>query len=69
MTEPQSLEWTDRYGGPAHWPDPATVCPGPCEGLGVYPDGEPLGTTFTRCPVCGGTGRRPTPEPLGEPSP
>jgi hypothetical protein len=25
----------DRYGG--NYPDPATVCKGPCEGMGVYP--------------------------------
>lgn len=51
--------WTDRYGG--NWPDPALVCPGPCEGLGVYPLRVP-GTsewTFPTCPDCGGTGRRP----------
>lgn len=28
---------SDRYGGPANWPDPATVCKGPCEGMGCYP--------------------------------
>jgi hypothetical protein len=30
-------EYTDRYGGPANWPDPDTVCKGQCEGMGVYP--------------------------------
>lgn len=30
-----AIEATDRYGG--NWPDPATVCEGPCEGTGVYP--------------------------------
>jgi hypothetical protein len=31
--------WADRYGG--NLPDPATVCPGPCEGIGVYPENDP----------------------------
>lgn len=34
MTSDQ-IEATDRYGG--NYPDPETVCPGPCEGMGVYP--------------------------------
>lgn len=29
------IEWSDRYGG--HWPDPATVCKGHCEGTGFVP--------------------------------
>lgn len=29
-------EFTDRYGG-GPYPDPATMCKGQCEGLGVYP--------------------------------
>lgn len=33
------LEITDRYGG--HWPDPATVCSGPCDGMGRYPSDDP----------------------------
>lgn len=35
------IEATDRYGGPANWPDPNTVCDGPCEGMGVYPAYSP----------------------------
>ncbi len=31
-----TYEFTDRYGGQPG-PDPATMCQGPCEGLGVYP--------------------------------
>lgn len=30
-----TLEFTDRYGG--KYPDPATVCPGQCEGMGCVP--------------------------------
>lgn len=33
------LEYSDRYGG--QWPDADTVCPGPCEGTGVYPAYSP----------------------------
>lgn len=33
------IEATDRYGG--HWPDPETVCEGPCEGMGVFPAYSP----------------------------
>lgn len=29
------IEFTDRYGG--NYPDPATVCLGQCEGMGMYP--------------------------------
>lgn len=29
------IEWSDRYGG--NYPDPATVCQGECEGMGVIP--------------------------------
>lgn len=33
------FEFTDRYGG--NHPDPATMCPGDCEGMGCYPvEGE-----------------------------
>ena len=53
------VEWCDRYGGPANWPDPETICKGRCEGLGVYPscisDGE---WEFVVCEECGGTGKR-----------
>lgn len=31
-------EFTDRYGG--NYPDPATICKGQCEGMGVYPQYE-----------------------------
>jgi len=36
-------EFTDRYralGIP--YPDPNTMCPGPCEGIGVYPENNSL---------------------------
>lgn len=39
MSEPLAIEATDRYGG--NYPDPASVCAGPCEGLGVYPAYSP----------------------------
>jgi len=35
-------EFTDRYkalGIP--YPDPTTMCKGPCEGIGVYPEDNP----------------------------
>lgn len=62
-----SIEYTDRYdalGVPR--PDPAMVCHGPCEGLGVYPDmgGFPDlypsidDVPFLTCEDCGGSGRR-----------
>lgn len=35
MSEQPQLEWNDRYGG--KWPDPKTVCDGPCEGMGTWP--------------------------------
>lgn len=60
--------FTDRYqalGIP--YPDPKTMCKGPCEGVGVYPeprqrnpDGTiPVGTEwdFVTCPDCSGTGK------------
>lgn len=62
--------YTDRYGGPAGWPDPETVCKGPCEGTGTYPENDPekvaasgktpdsIGYVFLVCPDCGGTGKR-----------
>jgi hypothetical protein len=64
------LEWTDRYGGPANWPDPETVCPGHCEGMGFYPEDnsaewppdstpDAYGFVFVQCPTCGGSGKRP----------
>lgn len=34
-----NFEFTDRYGG--NYPDPATVCAGDCEGMGVYPVYDP----------------------------
>lgn len=30
-----TFKYTDRYGG--NWPDPKTVCPGDCEGMGCIP--------------------------------
>jgi hypothetical protein len=61
-----TVEYTDRYGGPENWPDPATVCTGPCEGMGVYPQPktmtQPDGVIeweFVQCSDCGGTGLRP----------
>lgn len=35
------FDFTDRYGGNS--PDPATICPGDCEGMGCYPhrEGDP----------------------------
>ena len=27
--------WNDRYGG--KYPDPETVCKGPCDGMGCFP--------------------------------
>jgi DnaJ-class molecular chaperone len=55
------IEYTDRYGGPANWPNPDTVCPGPCEGMGVYPvrAATALRWSFVTCSDCNGTGRRP----------
>lgn len=47
------FEWSDRYGG--MWPDPETVCKGPCEGMGWVPIGE----QFKRCPDCNGSGKSP----------
>ena len=52
------MEFTDRYGGPANWPDPETVCKGQCEGLGVYPTQVDGDWHFVECEECGGTGRR-----------
>lgn len=49
--------YSDRYGG--NWPDPDTVCQGPCEGMGVYPVQKGGEWTFPTCPDCGGSGRRP----------
>jgi hypothetical protein len=55
------FNFSDRYGG--RRPDPKTACPGPCEGMGVYPDMKPgvpaSKTKFKTCPVCKGTGKRP----------
>ena len=34
----ETLEATDRYGG--NYPDPKTVCPGQCEGMGHVPINE-----------------------------
>lgn len=32
------IEWSDRYSGTGvERPDPNTVCPGQCEGMGVVP--------------------------------
>ena len=31
----QKNQWNDRYGG--KWPDPTSVCKGPCEGTGKVP--------------------------------
>lgn len=58
------IEWSDRYGGPGNWPDPETVCKGPCEGMGVYPlmdadAGLADAAEFVTCEECGGTGKRP----------
>lgn len=56
----------DRYsavGKPR--PDPHTVCKGPCEGMGFYPDmknAAKLPATvvpFVKCPRCKGTGLDP----------
>jgi hypothetical protein len=53
--------FTDRYGGKP--PDPATVCRGLCEGMGVYPKNRPgvaaSKTPFVKCPRCKGTGKEP----------
>lgn len=64
MSEP--IEFTDRYGG--NWPDPETVCKGPCEGMGFYPEPTSVtpdalicigtGWTFPTCLCCMGTGLR-----------
>lgn len=60
------IEWADRYGGSDNWPDPATVCPGECDGMGVYPEMETddkgrviVGgwTRFVTCETCGGSGK------------
>jgi hypothetical protein len=32
-----AIEYTDRYEATGIRPDPETMCPGPCEGLGVVP--------------------------------
>ena len=54
------IEFTDRYGGPDNWPDPETVCPGQCEGMGVHPTQQSDGSwEFVTCEECGGTGKRP----------
>ena len=40
MSEP--MDFTDRYkaiGIP--YPDPETMCQGPCEGVGIYPENDP----------------------------
>ena len=29
------IDFTDRYGG--KYPDPETICLGPCEGMGCFP--------------------------------
>jgi len=29
------IEWKDRYNG--RYPDPETVCLGPCDGMGCFP--------------------------------
>jgi hypothetical protein len=58
------IEWTSRYGSTL--PDPQTMCSGPCEGMGVYPDMDGYGTKylhiddvpFVTCETCDGTGRR-----------
>lgn len=62
-----SIDWADRYGG--DWPDPSTVCNGPCEGMGIYPENDPelvresgkepdeIGFVFLTCPDCGGSGK------------
>lgn len=44
---------TDRYGGPKNYPNIKTLCKGQCEGTGWIP-----GKKFTKCPDCGGTGKR-----------
>jgi hypothetical protein len=67
---PEPLEFSDRYDG--NYPDPETVCPGDCEGMGFYPESDPeviaaagktpdsLGFAFLTCGTCGGTGKRPS---------
>ena len=63
-------EWVDRYG--RHYPDPATVCKGQCEGMRCYPkkikglhkfirnlSGKD-DWVFVKCEHCNGTGREPT---------
>lgn len=56
------MEFTDRYGGPENWPEPETVCRGPCEGIGVYPTrvrdtgSVDVDYEFVTCEECGGTG-------------
>lgn len=44
------IEATDRYGG--NYPDPATVCEGPCEGMGMYPAYSAKYDTRTGSDVC-----------------
>jgi len=68
VSEP--IEFVDRYSAlGVPYPDPETMCPGECEGLGVYPepriknaDGtipvEGQEWEFVTCETCGGTGRR-----------
>ena len=63
------IEYTDRYKAAGlAYPDPKTVCKGPCEGMGIYPeprtrnaDGTiPMNTKwdFKKCPDCDGKGER-----------
>lgn len=57
-----SILYTDRYQALGmSYPDPETVCVGPCEGVGWYPEQDPAspdGWRFLECPACGGTGKR-----------
>lgn len=53
----------DRYSATGRSrPNPATVCKGPCEGMGIFPVPSQRPASeweFRKCPDCGGTGRRP----------
>jgi hypothetical protein len=67
------MEFTDRYkalGIP--YPNLDTMCKGPCEGVGYYPENDPTnrlwilaerekpsddGWHFITCPDCNGTGK------------
>jgi len=51
---------TDRYTGMVKRPRGTKVCPGPCEGMGFYPDMKKKlscdKTPFIKCRKCAGRG-------------